>query len=118
MAKATLKGSEKLRRTFANLSDKAKKGSVVVGYTANYAISVHEMINASFQRPGAQAKFLEKPFREMKQRLVKQIETDLEAGMPMDQALFRAGLVLQRASQDIVPVDTGNLRASAFTRIE
>ena len=30
--------------------------------------------------------------------------------------LKRAGLYLQRQSQKIVPVDTGNLKASAFTR--
>jgi len=32
--------------------------------------------------------------------------------------LKRAGLLLQRESQKIVPVDTGNLKASAFTRLE
>jgi len=33
-------------------------------------------------------------------------------------ALKRAGLKLQRASQGLVPVDLGNLKASAFTRAE
>lgn len=32
--------------------------------------------------------------------------------------LLRAGLMLQGESQEIVPVDTGNLRASAFTMEE
>jgi len=118
MAKIKLSGVGRLRKVFQDTRRKAESSSVAVGYTANYAIYVHEMVNAVFQRPGAQAKFLEKPARELKNRLVKQIEKDLEKGIPMDQALFRAGLVLQRASQDIVPVDTGNLRASAFTRIE
>lgn len=36
----------------------------------------------------------------------------------MTVGLTRAGLWLQRASQQIVPVDTGNLKASAFTRSE
>jgi hypothetical protein len=36
----------------------------------------------------------------------------------MDRGLKKAGLWLQRASQKIVPIDTGVLRASAFTRAE
>lgn len=35
-----------------------------------------------------------------------------------ERGLKRAGLMLQRASQKLVPIDTGNLRASAFTRAE
>lgn len=31
--------------------------------------------------------------------------------------LIKAGLFLQRKSQEVVPVDTGALRASAFTRV-
>lgn len=34
----------------------------------------------------------------------------------VQQALIQAGLWLQRASQAIVPIDTGDLRRSAFTR--
>lgn len=34
------------------------------------------------------------------------------------QALYIGGLFLQRQSQEIVPIDTGNLRGSAFTRPE
>ena len=36
----------------------------------------------------------------------------------MGQAMLKAGLFLQAASQRLCPVDTGNLRASAFTRLE
>lgn len=116
--KVTLSGNVKLKKIFQDSLKNTKKASVAVGYTANYAIYVHEMVNAVFQRPQAEAKFLEKPVREMKNILLAQIEADLAMGIPLDQALFRAGLALQRASQEIVPVDTGNLRASAFTRIE
>ena len=34
------------------------------------------------------------------------------------QALLAAGLRLQRESQARVPVDSGNLKASAYTRLE
>ena len=33
-------------------------------------------------------------------------------------ALAKGGLLLQRMSQEIVPIDTGNLKAGAFTRSE
>ena len=39
-------------------------------------------------------------------------------GHVLAQALLAAGLRLQRESQMLVPIDTGNLRASAFTRLE
>lgn len=35
-----------------------------------------------------------------------------------ERGVKRAGLFLQRQSQKLVPVDTGNLKASAFTRAE
>jgi hypothetical protein len=36
----------------------------------------------------------------------------------MEAGLVRAGLFLQRSSQQFVPIQTGNLRGSAFTRKE
>ena len=36
----------------------------------------------------------------------------------MERGLVKAGLMLQRASQKVVPVDTANLKKSAFTRKE
>jgi hypothetical protein len=41
---------------------------------------------------------------------------ELAAGV--HRGLVKAGLALLRASQKIVPVDTGNLRSSGFTRAE
>ena len=117
-SKIKLTGVGRLKKTFDTARKKAESSSVIVGYTANYAIYVHEMVGANFKRPGSQAKFLEQPAREMKGDLVKQIERDLANGMDMSDALKEAGLKLQRASMEICPVDEGNLRESAFTRIE
>jgi len=39
-------------------------------------------------------------------------------GLGVAAGLKAAGLALQRESQQLVPVDTGNLKASAFTRAE
>jgi hypothetical protein len=43
-------------------------------------------------------------------RQIEQIKGDVLAG------LLEAGLFIQRAAQERVPVDTGNLKASAYTR--
>lgn len=49
-------------------------------------------------------------------RNLKTRNAQLEAGV--QRGLKKAGLALQRESQRVVPVDTGNLKASAFTRAE
>jgi hypothetical protein len=90
--------------------------SVMVGYTQEYSIFVHENLEAK-HKPGKQAKFLEQPAREMKLELKEIINKALKAKKTLEQALLLAGLKLQAASQRIVPVDTGALKNSAFTRV-
>ncbi len=116
--------------------------SVVVGYTAAYALYVHEnmeinppgMILAGVPRPTtargtsqgsywdpqgrAQPKFLEQPFRQNRDDYFRIVVNAFKRGNTMAQALLLAGLKLQRDSQLLVPVNTGNLKASAFTRLE
>lgn len=123
--------------------------TVLVGYTANYALYVHENIEMKwrgfprnmtirkgedgiaytgfsatsrwrglFWGPAGQAKFLEYPARMLTEVLSEIVVTALKAKKTMSQALLLAGLRLQRESQKLVPIDTGNLRASAFTRLE
>lgn len=95
-----------------------KPDSVVkVGYTAQYAIHVHENLEANHPN-GGQAKFLEQPARELRPQLKALIESNVKKGMKMEDAIFVAGLYLQAESQKLVPVDTGHLKASAFTRLE
>lgn len=120
MAKAGMKlsGVGKLRKRFRDSRRNAKSSSAAVGYTANYALIVHEMVNATFQKLGAQAKFLEEPARRMEKELVKIVEDRLKQGDTLSQALYIAGLALQAESQRICPVDTGNMVNTAFTRIE
>lgn len=90
------------------------KVSVEVGYTQEYAVYVHENLEAV--HPVGQAKYLEQPAREMQRELANIIQEALRKGSTMEQALTIAGLRLQRASQQLVPVDTGALKGSAFTR--
>jgi len=91
---------------------------VVVGFTQNYAIYVHENLEA-YHLVG-QAKFLEQPARELSQggvlsRIVVEV---MRQGKTMMQGLLLAGLRIQREAQRLVPVDTGALKNSAFTRVE
>lgn len=94
--------------------------NVVVGYAGvNYAIYVHENLEAAHS-PGKQAKFLESPARTLSNtgQLGKIMEKTVKRGGTVQQGLLLAGMAVQRASQKIVPIDTGNLRASAFTALE
>ncbi len=91
--------------------------SIITGYTANYALMQHENLELRHKK-GRQAKFLEQPAREMSTELLKIVETTMKAGGTMTQGLKLAGLALQRASMKLVPIDTGNLRGSAFTKVE
>lgn len=88
--------------------------AVAVGYTQRYAIYVHENLEA--HHPVGQAKYLEQPARELP--LGEIIASNMKAGATLEKALLVAGLRLQRDSQKLVPVDTGALKGSAFTRLE
>ena len=113
---------EKLDKLVATLDFRAKQAerasnvSVIVGYTQAYAIFVHENLQA--KHPVGQAKFLEQPARQNAKRYGEIAGQLLKKGKTMAQSLLVAGLALQRDSQQLVPVDTGALRNSAFTRLE
>ena len=103
-------------RTLRNLAGKAKPAQVKVSYATDYAVYVHEDLNANHPN-GGQAKYLEQPAREMRPQLAEGVKSDIRRGLTLEQALLRAGLKLQAASQKLVPVDTGALRASASTEV-
>lgn len=134
-----------LQRLIAKLDARVAKAikdsevSAVVGYTAGYAIYVHE--NMEIWPPGmrlagqprprgrgyywdpqgqAQPKFLEQPARELSANgtLRTIIVSLLRSGRTVAEALLAAAMMLQSESMRLVPVNTGNLRASAFTRLE
>lgn len=91
--------------------------SVIVGYTQNYAIYVHEDLNAT-HASGKQAKYLEEPLIKHAATLMDLIQETFSKTGDVESSLLLAGLRLQRESQLIVPIDTGALRGSAFTRKE
>lgn len=123
---AQILGAKKLHKEFNRLASKAgKSGDVIVGYTANYAVHVHENAKAEARRrlraKGAgeqQWKFLEQPLREFTKELIGIVATVVKRGGTLLMGLKAAGTRLQAESQRIVPVDTGNLKGSAFTKEE
>lgn len=87
--------------------------SVSVGYTQRYALFVHENLNA--RHPIGNAKYLEGPARRLAGTLGKIVTEVYKKTKSMVQSLLVVGLRLQRESQEEVPIDTGALKASAFT---
>lgn len=157
MAKKVILGADNVVKKLDWLQKQSRRRNdvgVIVGYTAAYALYVHESVEEKLKgqlRAGAkgggrdkktgrfvgggtyrgrfwdpqgrgQAKFLEQPFREMHDELHNVIfrvtkKLGIARGNGLDKGLMLAGLLLQRTSQNLVPVDTGNLKASAFTRL-
>lgn len=128
---------ETVKKQMQALGQRAEKdaGSVIVGFTAEYALYVHENMEMSLagqprRKPSkgmywdpqgiAGPKFLEGPARELSNsgelgRILREV---YRAGRSIMQGLLACGLRIQREAQQRVPVDTGNLKNSAFTRKE
>ncbi len=126
-------GLDSLQRKLKALGKKygdETKPVVVVGYEAAYAVKIHEDIEmkmrgkprpsgiGEYWGPHGQAKFLEQPARQHAADYARIAEEVLKRGGTMTQALVAAGTQLQADSQDLVPVEYGNLKASAFTEVE
>ena len=108
----SLKGT--LNKFKKKYGDNAKP-SVSVGFTQSYGIYVHE--NLESHHPTGQAKFLEQPAREMGNagEITHIVKTVMKQGGTLEDGLLTAGFELQRRAQLLTPVDTGALKASAFT---
>lgn len=105
---------------------------VVVGYEADYALAVHENIEMAGKgkprRSGhglywdpqgkAQAKFLEDPARRYKKDIATNIRRVTKATKSLKAGMLSGSYVLKIASQELVPVEYGDLKASAFNRVE
>jgi len=69
--KGILKNSAFTRKSNSTTPD------VIVGYTANYAVFVHENLDAT-HKPGKQAKFLEEPLRREQGKIVNIVKQHLQ----------------------------------------
>lgn len=107
--------------------------SVKIGYEASYALWVHENIEEKWKglprkhphkgrywdpQGRGRSKFLEYPARVFGSKIGSIIGQAAKNGATLLQSMLLGGMFLQRESQRIVPVDTGNLKASAFTKAE
>lgn len=118
-----------------NLEREAEEGenlSIAVGYEAEYAMWVHELVDMVLQGeprpsgkgvywgPSGQAKFLEEPARrlrrEMADIIVKSMSTDRRRG-DLEYAMLLAARYLLRESQKLVPVEYGDLKKSGFATV-
>ena len=118
MAKVTnLNAVASALKRLKNREGPKKRQAVTVGFTQTYALFVHEDLEARHE-PGKTAKYLEGPSRRFEGRIADIIRETFQKTSKMDQALLLGGLFLQRKAQEIVPIDTGALRASAFTAPE
>lgn len=106
----------KLKESLKKRGKGTGKVSVTVGFTQSYAIHVHENLHS--RHPVGQAKYLEQPARELQGVLGKVVVATMVQGNTLEQGLVNAGLRLQREAQKLTPIDTGALRASAFTAKE
>ena len=118
VASIKITGLQKLKATLQALEKKSfrEEESVVVGFTQNYAVFVHEDLQATHKV--GQAKYLEAPARRLQGELGRLISSTYVKTKSLSKSLLVAGLRLQREAQLLVPVDTSALKASAYTAFE
>src|SRR5690348_3482149 len=96
-----------VQRVVQKLKGKTVKNAAVrVGYSAPYAMRIHEDLNMRHPN-GGQAKFLEQPARTQKPQMQRIITDGIKRGLSLEEALLLAGEYLLQESQKLVPVDTG-----------
>lgn len=103
-----------------SLRDRAKRQptytDLQVGYSASYAIYVHENLEA--HHPIGQAKYLESAVRQYSGRVADIVRTEMsKPDVDLTQALMKGGEFLLAESKKLVPVDTGFLRDSGYIHI-
>jgi hypothetical protein len=121
---AKLKGKDEVKALLASTSKRGRSCQVKVGYATSYAIYVHETPppppkggERTAFHPVGQWKYLEQPAREEQEAMAEIVARNLKNKESLVTAMLRSGQHLQRKSQELVPVDTGALRASAYTEV-
>jgi hypothetical protein len=114
---AKVSGQDRVRLLLSSRSVKGRvRSKLHVGYSAPYAIYVHEDLQAKHPR-GGQAKFLERPARQYQAEMDRIVAAKLTPGnRSIEDALLAAGRFLLSVSQPLVPVDTGRLKKSGFVK--
>lgn len=115
---AKVSGLNRIIKLLERLRKQSKtkyRASVTVGFTQSYALPVHEMV--MWKHRVGQAKYLTVPLQAMKSQLRIDAISMITGGAKVSTALLVLGLQVQRAAQKLTPVDTGALKASAFTSL-
>lgn len=94
----------------------AKSAKVQVGYTARYAVYVHEDLETTHKN--GEAKFLEKAARKVAPRMRGIVAKYVKQKKGLLNGLKEAGDLLLAESNKKVPVDTGWLKSSGFVLVE
>lgn len=120
--RAEIDGGPELIARIRAINEKTKKDfqkRVEIGYSAYYAIYVHEDLSMNHPN-GGEAKFLEKAIRKISKmgELGRIVKRKLEQGLTIGEALLAVGLRIIEVSNEIVPVDTGFLRDSSFVTVK
>lgn len=116
---AKVQGIEKVIAKLRDRAARARKDAnakVSVGFSTNYALIVHENLEAN--HPVGKAKYLIDPARRLAPELPRIVSQAMRQRKTMAQGMVLAGLRIQREAQLETPVDTGLLRSSAFTTLE
>lgn len=91
------------------------KATIVVGYSQDYALEQHERLD--YAHKVGQAKYLETAAR-VSESDVRQLLRTSPSESKFAENMLKAGLLIQRRSQELCPVDTSALKSSAFTSVE
>ena len=113
---ATSAGREDLVKVFALETRRAESATYSVEYTNWKAAIVHEV--QAFHVSPTQWKYLEEPFRQLRGAMVSTIADQMNRGRSLRQAVSIAILRVFNASQRLVPVETGDLKASGRINYE
>ncbi len=114
----TITGMKDLQQKLKAISYQQKKKNeedVVVGFSQNYAMFVHEI--SAYHEVGEE-KYLEKAFRRLRGEIPRIVATIYKHSQSLTMGLLVAGLRIQKEAQKLTPVDTGALKASAYTAKE
>ena len=117
--KAVIIGGDALGAKLKALSRnslKDDKDNVIVGFTQNYAVHVHENLHSAHKV--GQAKYLETAYKKMMPLTFSLVAQIYQISGSIVKGLLVAGLRIQREAQKLTPVDTGALKASAYTARE
>lgn len=94
----------------------APRATLQVGYTAHYAIYVHEDLQKRHIR--GEAKFLTNAAKRCAAKMRIAIKREIDNRNGLEAGLQEAGKMLLEASNRLVPVDTGYLRQTGYYSVK